>query len=110
MPSPTHSSGHRITLGNKAYYANQFLFKNTLVSKKSKLKLYCSNIRPIVTCACEVWVLKGTTKDKLMLSERKVLRQIFGRSKGGDGIRRIKAIDELDELIRQKNAINHIKA
>jgi len=29
----------RITLGNKAYYANQFLFKSRLVSKKSKLKL-----------------------------------------------------------------------
>jgi hypothetical protein len=42
---------YRITLGNKAYYANQFLFKTTLVSKKSKLKLYCSIIRPIATCA-----------------------------------------------------------
>jgi len=30
---------HRITLGNKAYYANQFCFKSRLVTKKSKLKL-----------------------------------------------------------------------
>ena len=30
---------YRITLGNKAYYANQFHFKCRLVSKKSKLKL-----------------------------------------------------------------------
>ena len=29
----------RITLGNKAYYANQFLFKSRVVSKKSKMKL-----------------------------------------------------------------------
>jgi len=29
----------RITLGNKAYYANQFLFKSRLVCKKSELKL-----------------------------------------------------------------------
>jgi hypothetical protein len=43
---------HRITLGYKAYYANQFLFKSRLVSKKSKLKLYWS-IRPIVIYACE---------------------------------------------------------
>jgi len=35
---------HRITLGNKANYANQFLFKSRLVSKKSKLKLYWSII------------------------------------------------------------------
>jgi hypothetical protein len=53
---------HRITLGNKAYYANQFPFKSRLVSKKSKLKLYWNIIRPIVTYACETWVLKETIK------------------------------------------------
>jgi hypothetical protein len=52
----------RIPLGNKAYYANQSLFKSRLVSKKSKLKLSWSIIRPIVTYACETWVLKETIK------------------------------------------------
>jgi hypothetical protein len=36
-------------------------FKSRLVSKKSKLKLYCS-IRPAVTYGCETWVLKETIK------------------------------------------------
>ena len=76
---------YRITLGNKAYYANQFLFKSRLVSKKSKLKLFWSIIRPIVTYACEVWVLKETMKNKLMVFERKVLRKIFGPTKDEDG-------------------------
>jgi len=40
---------NRITLGNKAYNANQFLFKSRLVSEKLKMKLYWSIIRPIVT-------------------------------------------------------------
>jgi hypothetical protein len=44
---------HRISLGHKAYYANQFLFKSRLVSKKSKLNLNWSVIRPIVIYACE---------------------------------------------------------
>jgi hypothetical protein len=44
---------HRITLRNKAYYANQFFFKSRLVSKISKLKLYWSIIRPVVTYTCE---------------------------------------------------------
>jgi hypothetical protein len=48
--------------GSKAYYANQFFFKSRLVSKKSKLKLYCSIIRPTVTYGCVAWVLKGTIK------------------------------------------------
>jgi hypothetical protein len=46
----------------------------------------------------------------LMVFERKVLRRIFGPTKERDGIWRIKTNDELDELIRHKNTINHIKA
>jgi len=75
----------RITLGNKAYYANQFLFKSRLVSKKSNFKLYWSIIRSTVTDGCDVWVLKETIKNKLMLFQRKVLRKIFGPTKERDG-------------------------
>ena len=39
----------RLIAGNKAYYANQKMFKNKLLSNKSKLKLYWTLIRPIVT-------------------------------------------------------------
>jgi len=46
----------------------------------------------------------------LMVFERKVLRKIFGPTKEGDGTWRIKTDDELVELIRHKNIINHIKA
>jgi hypothetical protein len=80
-----------------------------LASKK--LKLYRSIIRPIVTYAYETWVLKETIKkNKLMVFERKVLRRIFGPTKEPDGTCRIKTNDELDELIRHKNIINHIRA
>jgi hypothetical protein len=101
---------HRVTLGNKAYYTNQFLFKSRLVCKKSKLKLYWSIIRPIVTYVCETWALKETTKNKLMVFERKVLGKIFGPRKERDGTWRIKTNDELDKLIRHKNIINYTKA
>jgi len=49
-------------------------------------------------------------KIKLMVFERKVLRKIFGPKKERDGTWRIKTNDELDELIRYKNIINHTKA
>jgi hypothetical protein len=45
-----------------------------------------------------------------MVFGRKVLRRIFGLTKQLDGTWRIKTNDELDELIRHKNIINHIKA
>ena len=51
---------NRVTLGNKTYYANLFLFKSRLVAKKLKMKLYWSIIRPTVTYGCETWVLEGT--------------------------------------------------
>jgi hypothetical protein len=44
-----------------------------------------------------------------MVFERKVLRKIFRPTKERDGTWRIKTKDELDELIRHKNIINHIK-
>jgi len=48
----------RLIAGNKAFYANQKMFQNKLLSKKSKLKFYWTLIRTIVTYACETWVLK----------------------------------------------------
>jgi hypothetical protein len=102
---------YRITLGNKAYYASQLFFKSRLVSKISKLKLYCSIIRPIVTYGCEAWGFKEIIKkNKLMVYDRKVLRRVFGSTKERDGTWRTKTNDELDELIKHKNIIDHIKA
>jgi hypothetical protein len=37
----------RIVKGNKAFYADRAIFKSKLVSRKSKLKLYWSVIRPL---------------------------------------------------------------
>ena len=73
------------------------------------MKLYWRVIRPIVTYACETWVLKDTIKNKLMLFQRKVLRKIFGPTKERDGTWRIKTNDELD-ILRHKNIKKDIKA
>jgi hypothetical protein len=72
--------------------------------------MYWSIIRPIVTYACEAWVLTETVKNKLIIFERKVLRKILGPTKERGSPWRIKTNDELDKLIRHKNIINHIKA
>jgi len=48
----------RFAKGNKAFYANKTVFRSNLVSRKSKLKLYWSVIRPIVVYGCETWVLE----------------------------------------------------
>jgi hypothetical protein len=48
----------RISLGNEAFYANQDLFKSKLLTKNSKLQMYKTLVRPVVTYACEMWVLR----------------------------------------------------
>jgi len=100
----------RICLGNKAFYANQDLFKSKLSTKKSKLRMYQTLVRPVVTYACETWVLKENIKSKLRVFGRKVLRRIYGPTKESDGTWQIKSNDELNRLIGNKNIINYIKA
>ena len=100
---------HTITLGNKAYYANQFLFKSRMVSKKSKLKLleyYKSNSN---ICLYSVGLERNHKKTTLMVFGRKVLRKILGTTKERDGTWRIKINCELNELIRHRNIISRIK-
>jgi hypothetical protein len=48
----------RIAGGNCAYYANKVMFTSKQISRKVKLKLYRTIVRPVVTYACETWTLK----------------------------------------------------
>jgi hypothetical protein len=67
-----------IALGNKVYFANKKMFQSKLISKRAKLKLYYTVIRPIVTYSCEIWILKESIINKLLVFERRILRKIFG--------------------------------
>jgi hypothetical protein len=102
----------RIVKGNKAFSTNITLFKSKLVSRKSRLKLYWSVIRPVVVYDCETWVLKESIIQRLSVFERKilVLRKIFGPTKEDNGNWRIKTNIELDDLLKHRNIINYFKA
>jgi hypothetical protein len=49
-------------------------------------------------------------KRKLLITERTILGRIFGHTKNIDGAWRINTNDDLNNLIRNKNIINYIKA
>jgi hypothetical protein len=83
------------------------MFQSKLISKRAKLKLHYTVIRPVVTYSCETWILKETIINKLLVFERKILMKIFG-PKNENGIWRIKTNQELDEIIKHKNIINFI--
>jgi len=93
----------------EAYYVNLKFFKSKLFTKSSKLKLYRTITRPIVTYASETWVLNENIIQKVLVFERKILRGIFGPTKENQ-IWRIKINEELDKLIKHGNIVNYIKA
>ena len=80
----------RIDKGNKAFSVNRALFKNILVSRKSKLKLYWSVSRPVVVQGCETWFLKESIIQRLSVFEGKILREMFGATIEDNGNLRIK--------------------
>jgi hypothetical protein len=43
-----------------------------------KCTIYKTLIKPMVLYECESWILKKTDKGKLSMSERKILRKIYG--------------------------------
>jgi hypothetical protein len=61
--------------GNKCYYALGSIMRSKSISRKSKLKIYRTVIKPTVIYASETWLLQEKEIRMLNVWERK----IFGR-------------------------------
>jgi hypothetical protein len=96
----------RIATGNRAFFANKKIFQSKLISKKSKIKLYKSLIRPVVVYGSECWALTDNIKQELLVFERRILRRIFGPTQKADGEWRRK-VNELENAIRYENIVRH---
>jgi hypothetical protein len=55
----------RIKQGNIAFYANNNLLGNKLLTRKAKIKLCKSVILPVVTYGCETWMMNEVEEEKL---------------------------------------------
>jgi hypothetical protein len=65
-------------MGNKVYYANRQLVNSSLISRNSKLQIYRTLVRPVVTYGSESWILAVEEKRTLVVFERKILRKMYG--------------------------------
>ena len=99
----------RIAKGNKAYYANAKLIKSKFLKKNTKMKMYKTMIRPVVTYSSETWTLTVKDENNRYIFERQILRKIFG-SVNIDNIWRIRKNMEIDKLIEGADIMRLIKA
>jgi hypothetical protein len=100
----------RFLSGNRCYYGYGKLIKSGALKRISKLRVYKSLIRPVVTYGCEVWTLTDRDEQHLRIFERRILRKIFGPVQNEDGSWRIRMNYELNELIGNADIVRFIKS
>ena len=59
--------------------------KKRALNRSSKLKIYKSLTRPVVTYGCEAWNLTNPDEPYIRIFERRILRKIFGPVQNEDG-------------------------
>jgi hypothetical protein len=99
----------RIAAGNRAYHIHKKILTYKPISQNIKLQLYNTLIRPVVTYASEIWVLKEKEINKLITFERKIIRKIYSPTRTADGYWRIKTNQELNDTLKGQNIIGFIK-
>jgi len=65
-----------ILAGNSTYFAAISLFRSRFLSRSTKIILYKTLIRPIVSYGAEAWTLTKKEEQALLIFERKILRGI----------------------------------
>lgn len=98
---------NRIKKANRAYYAmSKCLINKKEVSPQTKMKVYKSIYRPILTYGCESWVLSTKDKSKIRATEMKYLRRARGVTKldrmRNEQIRTDLNIESVEEYIEQR--------
>ena len=99
----------RLMIGNRAYFANIKLLKSKLLSRSSKLKIYKTLIRPVVTYACETWNISARDAYRLRVFERNIIRRIYGAVQD-NGYWRRRTNNEINQILQEEDIVRFIKA
>ena len=68
----------RILAGNRTYFATISLFRSRLLSRATKIIIYKTLIRPVVSYRAEAWTFTKKEEQALLIFERKICRRIYG--------------------------------
>ncbi|XP_061715485.1 uncharacterized protein LOC133523771 [Cydia pomonella] len=81
-----------------------------LLSKNIKIRIYKTVIRPILMYGCETWTLTLKEENKLLVTERRILRKILGPVRREDGSLRLRKNVEIEDLMATPNIVGETKA
>lgn len=98
----------RLAAANKAFFGLRHLLKTNSLSRKTKLLIYKTLIRPVLTYASETWTLTVKEERLLGLFERRILRSVLGGTKE-NGVWRRRYNTELYRLYKEPDVVHHIK-
>jgi len=100
----------RLQSGKKCYYGLSNLLNARTILMNLKIQLYRTLIRPVVMYGCEVWTLRKSDQNRLLIFKRKILRRIFGPCiDETTGEWRIRKNEELKQLYQMSDIIREIK-
>lgn len=64
-------------MGNRCYFGLGSMFDSKVLSKKFKIKLYMTLIRPVVLYGSETWTPRKIEETGFAVCERTILRRIY---------------------------------
>lgn len=106
----TEEIERRLARGSRAVGGLNGILRARGISRKVKMRLYRTVIRPTALYGCESWILTQNNERKIEIWERKVLRKILGGKKMEDGTWRRQTNREIREMYGYPDIIQHIKA
>lgn len=98
----------KIAIGNRSLRALDKIIRTRYISKKMKVRIYKTIIKPTVTFGSETWTLPERAITILNTWERKILRKIYGPIYD-KGEWRIRTNSELQKLYKDSSIVTDIK-
>jgi len=98
----------RILVANRTYFAAISLFRIRHLSRATKIILYKTPIRAVVSCGVEAWTLTKKEEQVMLIFERKIFRRIYG-PKYENGEWKSRTNRELEEMGKGENVVKWIK-
>jgi sorting nexin-29 len=98
----------RIATGNRTFFSLLPMLKSRNVHRKTKITLYKTIIRTVVTYGCEAWTMTAKSAEMLDTFERRVLRKILGPVNDGEAWR-IRFNEELYNIYKAPRLSVHAR-